>query len=417
VANTFINRLRTAWNVFRDRGVVEDPTNSLSNQGRSFSSTYAPFRHRMHLGNEQSIVSAVYTRCAIDVSSIKFRHSRVDQNESFLDVIDSGLNKCLSLSSNLDQTHIAFFHDVVVSMFDEGCVAIVPVDTTINIADNNSFDILSLRTGRIVEWYPQAVRISVYNDLSGKNEDIILPKEKVGIVENPFYSIMNQPNSTLQRLIRKLNLLDVVDEQSSSGKLDIIIQLPYTIRNEARQKQAEERRTAIETQLKDTKYGIAYADATEKITQLNRPAENNLLNQVEYLTRMLYSQLGMSEKILDGSATEEEFLNYYVRTIDPISVAIANEMKRKFLTQTAISQGQSILAFRNMFNLVTAAKLAELADKLTRNEILTGNEFRGLVGYRPKDDPRANELKNKNLSTPPESVPVMEDSMSNKGEQ
>jgi hypothetical protein len=371
----------------------------------------------MHLGNEQSIVSAVYTRCAIDVSSIKFRHSRVDQNESFLDVIDSGLNKCLSLSSNLDQTHIAFFHDVVVSMFDEGCVAIVPVDTTINIADNNSFDILSLRTGRIVEWYPQAVRISVYNDLSGKNEDIILPKEKVGIVENPFYSIMNQPNSTLQRLIRKLNLLDVVDEQSSSGKLDIIIQLPYTIRNEARQKQAEERRTAIETQLKDTKYGIAYADATEKITQLNRPAENNLLNQVEYLTRMLYSQLGMSEKILDGSATEEEFLNYYVRTIDPISVAIANEMKRKFLTQTAISQGQSILAFRNMFNLVTAAKLAELADKLTRNEILTGNEFRGLVGYRPKDDPRANELKNKNLSTPPESVPVMEDSMSNKGEQ
>lgn len=395
MANTFISRLRAAWNVFSSRNELTSPV-----QDRGMSTTSPlPYRHHMRWGTEQSIVNSIYTRCAIDVSNLKFRHARVDKNESFIEVIDSGFNKCLSLSANLDQGHEAFLQDVVISMFDEGAVAIVPVDTTISLSDN-SFDILSLRTGRIKEWYPQDIRVEVYNDATGKQEELMLPKEKVGIVENPFFSLMNQYNSTLQRLIRTLNYLDVIGEQSSSGKLDIIIQLPYAVKGETRQKQAEERRTNLEAQLKNSKYGVAYSDATENIVQLNRAAENNLLTQVEYLTRMLYGQLGISENILNGTATEQEFLNYFNRTIEPIGSAIANEMKRKFLTQTAISQGQSVLYFRDMFGVVTAANLAELSDKLTRNEILTGNEFRAIMGYKPVDDPNANRLRNKNLNDP-----------------
>jgi len=365
-----------------------------------------------------SVVSSVYNRCAIDVAMIPLRHVRTDDNGNYVQTIDSGLNRCLTLSSNIDQSAQAFMLDVVMSMFDEGYVAIVPVDTTVDLERSGAFDVLSMRTGKILEWYPRHVRVELYNDITGEKQELVLLKSKVGIIENPLYSVMNESNSTLKRLIQKLNLLDAIDNQSGSGKLDLIIQLPYVIKSDARKKQAEERLAAIEAQLKDSKYGVAYADGTEKVIQLNRPAENNLMGQIEYLTRMLYSQLGLSDKIFDGTADETALLNYYNRTIDPIVTAISQEIKRKFLTPTAITQKQSILHFRNPFSLVTAANLAELADKFTRNEILTGNEFRAVLGMVPSTDPSANELRNKNLNVTAEEAkpPVPTDAANRQGE-
>ena len=398
-APSLITRLRSAYNAFRDRKPKDDYDNSI---GSSYN--YPRHRNALTMGNERSIISAVYNRCALDISMIALKHVRVDSNDNYLETISSGLNRCLTLSANLDQSGAAFIQDVVMSLFDEGTVAIVPVDTTVNVNETGSFDILSLRTGKVKEWYPRHVRVQVYNDIVGEKEEILLLKERVAIVENPLYAVMNEPNSTLKRLVSKLNLLDAIDEQSGSGKLDLIIQLPYVIKSEARRKQAEDRLEAIESQLKDSKHGIAYTDGTEKVIQLNRPAENNLLAQIEYLTSMLYSQLGMSDEIFDGTADQAMLLNYYNRTIDPVVTAIAKELKRKFLTQTAITQGQSIEHFRNPFSLVTAGDLAELADKFTRNEILTGNEFRAVIGYTPSKDPKADELRNKNLNVPDDST-------------
>ncbi len=391
---SFASRLKHAWNAFFNK----DPTDYYKNVGISY--TYRPDRPRLTRGNERSIVTSVYNRIALDASSITIQHVRLDKNNRFLSVIDSGLNNCLTVEANIDQTGRAFIQDIVMSMLDEGCVAIVPVDTTFNPEITGSYDILSMRTGKILEWYPSHVKVRVYNEKTGHKEDIILPKSTVGIVENPLYAVINEPNSTMQRLIRKLNLLDIVDEQSSSGKLDLIIQLPYVIKSEARRQQAEKRRQDIVDQLAGSKYGIAYTDGTERITQLNRPVENNLMKQIEYLTNMLYSQLGITQSILDGTADEKTMLNYYNRTIEPILSAIVDEMKRKFLTKTARSQLQSILFFRDPFRLVPVNEISEIADKFTRNEIMTSNEIRQIVGMKPSDDPKADELRNKNLSQP-----------------
>lgn len=393
MANPITRLFKGAFNLFLDR----DPMREIIYQA---GSSYSTPRHRSILssGTEMSIVSSVYNRCAIDVSMIEIRHVRVDKNEHYLETLRTGLNQCLTLSSNLDQSAPAFIQDVVMSLFDEGIVAIVPVDTSIDLEVTGSFDILSVRTGKIKEWFPRSVRIELYNDNTGEKEEVTLPKDKVAIIENPLYSVMNEPNSTLKRLIRKLNLLDAIDEQSGSGKLDIIVQLPYTIKSEARRAVAAQRLADIESQLKDSKHGVAYADGTEKIIQLNRPAENNLLTQIEYLTRMLYSQLGLSESIFDGTADEQTLLNYHIRTVYPVVLAITSELKRKFLTKTAITQGQSIAGFRNPFTLVTAGNLAELVDKFSRNEIMTGNEFRAVLGMEPSKDPSADELRNKNIN-------------------
>lgn len=393
---TFGSRVRSAWNAFLNR----DPTEPYrQNVGVSYS--YRPDRPRFTRGNEKSIVTSVYNRIALDASAISIQHVRLDENGRFLETIDSGLNNCLNLEANIDQTGRAFLQDVVMSMFDEGCVAIVPVDTTSN-PETGSFDIKTMRTGKIVEWYPRHVKVKVYNDRTGQKEDLILPKETVAIIENPLYAVINEPNSTMQRLIRKLNLLDVVDEQSSSGKLDLIIQLPYIIKTEARRQQAENRRKDIENQLAGSKYGIAYTDGTERITQLNRSVENNLLKQIEYLTNMVYSQLGITTTILDGTADDKTMLNYNNRTIEPIVSAIADAMKRVFLTKTARTQRQSIEYFQDPFKLVPVSDLAEIADKFTRNEIMTSNEIRQIVGMKPSKDPKADELRNKNLSEPTE---------------
>ena len=396
---TFGSRLKTAWNAFLNR----DPTEPYrQNVGISYS--YRPDRPRFTRGNEKSIVTSVYNRIALDASAISIQHVRLDENGRFLETIDSGINNCLNLEANIDQTGRAFLQDVVMSMFDEGCVAIVPVDTDDDPEDGEpgSFDILSMRTGKILEWYPRHVKVKVYNDRTGQKEDLILPKDTIAIIENPLYAVINEPNSTMQRLIRKLNLLDVVDEQSSSGKLDLIIQLPYIIKTEARRKQAEQRRKDIEDQLAGSQYGIAYTDGTERITQLNRSVENNLLKQVEYLTNMVYSQLGITTTILDGTADEKTMLNYNNRTIEPIVSAIADAMKRVFLTKTARTQRQSIEYFQDPFKLVPVSDLAEIADKFTRNEIMTSNEIRQIVGMKPSKDPKADELRNKNLSEPTE---------------
>lgn len=388
------SRFKHAWNAFRNNS----SQSYYRDVGIGYS--YRPDRPRLTRGNERSIVTSVYNRIALDVAQIKIQHVRLDENERFLEVLDSCLNNCLSLEANIDQTGRSFIQDIVMSMFDEGCVAIVPVDTDDDPEDGlpGSFDINTMRTGKILEWYPQHVRVRVYNDQTGQKEDILLSKSAVAIIENPLYAVMNEPNSTMQRLIRKLNLLDVVDEQSSSGKLDLIIQLPYVIKTEARRQQAEKRRVEIERQLAGSKYGIAYTDGTERITQLNRSVENNLMKQIEYLTSMLYSQLGITQSILDGSADEKTMLNYYNRTIEPIISAIVDEMKRKFLTKTARSQKQSILFFRDPFKLVPVADLSEIADKFTRNEIMTSNEIRQIIGMKPSDDPKADELKNSNIS-------------------
>lgn len=391
---TLGSRLRHAWNAFRNR----DPTEQFKDIGASYY--YRPDRVRLTRGNERSIVTSIYNRIAIDVASIDIKHCRLDDNERFVSEIDSNLNSCLTLEANIDQTARAFRQDIVMSMFDEGCVAIVPVDTTLDPNKTNSYDILSMRTGKILEWYPQHVKVRVYNEKTGKKEDITLPKSTVGIIENPLYSIINEPNSTMQRLIRKLSLLDITDEQTASGKLDLIIQLPYVIKTEARRQQAENRRKDIEMQLASSKYGIAYTDGTERITQLNRSVENNLLKQIESLTSTLYSQLGITQAILDGTADEKTMLNYNNRTIEPIVSAIVDEMKRKFLTKTARSQKQTILFFRDPFKLVPVNDIAEIADKFTRNEITTSNEIRQIIGLKPSDDPKADQLINSNIRQP-----------------
>ena len=386
--------LKHAWNAFLNR----DPTFNYQNIGTSYS--YRPDRFRLTRGNERSIVTSVYNRIALDVAAINIQHVQLDKEGRFLNVIPSDLNNCLSLQANLDQTGRAFIQDIVMSMMDEGCVAVVPVDTDDDPDETTGYKILSMRVGRILDWYPKHVRVRAYNENTGRNQDIIVPKESIAIVENPLYAVINEPNSTMQRLIRKLNLLDAVDEQSSSGKLDLIIQLPFVVKTEARRKQAEQRRKDIEQQLSGSKYGIAYTDATEHITQLNRSLENNLMKQIEYLTSMLYSQLGITQSILDGTADEKTMLNYYNRTIEPIISAIADEMKRKFLTKTARSQNKSIMFFRDLFKLVPVADLAEISDKFTRNEIATSNEIRQVIGWKPSEDPKADELRNSNLSNP-----------------
>ena len=391
---TLGTRLKHAWNAFFNK----DPTDYFKNVGTGY--TYRPDRPRLTRGNERSIVTSVYNRLALDASSVNIQHVRLDENNRFLSVIDSGLNGCLTVEANLDQTGRAFIQDIVMSMLDEGCVAIVPVDTTDNPEITGSYDIYSMRTGQILEWYPKHIRVRVYNERTGRKQDIPLAKNAVAIIENPLYAVINEPNSTMQRLVRKLNLLDAIDEQRGSGKLDLIIQLPYVIKTEARRQQAEKRRKDIEDQLAGSKYGIAYTDGTEHITQLNRAVENNLMKQIEYLTSMLYSQLGITQSILDGTADDKTMLNYYNRTIEPLLSAIVDEMKRKFLTKTARSQLQSISFFRDPFKLVPVNDISEIADKFTRNEIMTSNEIRQIIGMKPSDDPKADELRNKNLSEP-----------------
>lgn len=391
-------RLVHAWNAFTSR----DPTQYIIT-GPGYSSR--PDRPRLSRGNEKSIATSIFNRIALDVSSVSIKHCRLDKNGRYVEDIDSGLNNCLTLEANKDQTGRAFIQDAVLSMLDEGCVALVPVETTIDPKNSNSYQIDSMRTGKITEWYPDMVRVRLYNDRTGEKEEILLPKSQVAIIENPLYAVVNEYNSTMQRLIRKLSLLDVTDEQTASGKLDLIIQLPYVIKTETRREQAERRRKDIIEQLAGSQYGIAYTDGTEKITQLNRSLENNLLKQVEYLTNMVYSQLGITQSVLDGTADEKTMLNYMNRTVEPIISAIVDELKRKFLTKTARSQLQSIVYFRDPFRLVPVNDIAEIADKFTRNEIMTSNEIRQIVGMQPSKDPKADELVNSNISQAKQDIP------------
>ena len=397
------DRLQHAWNAFFNR----DPTSNYRTNEISYS--YRPDRPRLSRGNERSIVTAIYNRIALDVASIDIKHCKLDENGRYVKDMKSGLNECLTVEANMDQTARAFIQDIVISMLDEGVVAVVPVDTTFNPKNTGSYDITSMRTGKILEWSATTVKVKVYNDRTGQKEDVVLPKSMVGIIENPLYSVINEPNSTMQRLIRKLNLLDSIDEQSGAGKLDLIIQLPYIIKTDARRQQAEQRRKEIEMQLAGSKYGIAYTDGTERVTQLNRPVENNLMKQIEYLTSMLYSQLGFHQTILDGTADEKTMLNYTNRTIEPIASAIVDELKRKFLTKTARTQGQSIEFFRNPFRLVPINNIAEIADKFTRNEILTSNEIRQIIGMKPSDEPKADQLVNSNIAQPVDQMAYPED--------
>ena len=399
---TLTSRLKRAWNAFTKN---RDPTD-IQYQNVGMGYVYRPDRVRFTRGNERSIVTSVYNRIAMDVAAITIKHCRIDKNGRYIEDIKSGLNDCLTVEANIDQTGRSFIQDVVMSMFDEGSVAIVPVDTSFDPRNSSSYDILSMRAGQILEWYPAHVKVRVYNDRTGKKEDLVLPKRSVAIIENPLYSVINEPNSTMQRLIRKLNILDAIDEQSGSGKLDLIIQLPYVIKSEARQQQAEKRRKDIEDQLKGP-YGIAYTDGTEKITQLNRPVENNLMKQIEYLTNQLYGQIGMTSSVLDGTADEKAMLNYNNRTIEPIVSAIVGAMKRSFLSKTARTQGQTIMFFRDPFKLVPINNIADIADKFTRNEILSSNEVRQIVGMRPSDDPKADELRNSNINQPEDKSSVL----------
>lgn len=388
------SRLKHAWNAFFNK----DPTPTNWDRGSAYA--YRPDRPRLTRGNERSIVTAVYNRIALDVSALIMKHCYLDVNGRYSKDADSKLNRCLTIEANIDQTARAFKHDIVMSMLDEGCVAVVPVDTTFNPKVTGSYDIDTMRTGKILEWRPTTIKVRVYNEQTGEKEDIVVPKSVAAIIENPLYAVINEPNSTMQRLIRKLNLLDAIDEQSGSGKLDLIIQLPYIIKTNARRQQAEQRRKDIEMQLSGSKYGIAYTDGTERITQLNRPIENNLMKQIEYLTSMLFSQLGITQSILDGSADEKTMLNYNNRTVEPIASAIVDEMKRKFLTKTAISQNQTIMYFMDPFKLVPVSNLADIADKFTRNEILSSNEVRQIIGMKPSKDPKADQLINKNIAQP-----------------
>ena len=398
------DRIQHAWNAFMNK----DPTYNYQGVGMGYS--YRPDRPRLTRGNERSIINSIFNKIALDVASIDIVHCKLDENNRYIEAIDSGLNNCLTLEANIDQTGRAFIQDVVMSMLDEGSVAIVPVDTTINPKDTNSYDIVSMRTGKILAWYPEHVRVQLYNEKTGKKEELILPKKTVGIIENPLYTVINEQNSTMQRLKRKLALLDMVDEQNSSGKLDLIIQLPYVVKSDARRQQAEKRRKDIEMQLVGSKYGIAYTDGTERITQLNRPIDNNLFTQVESLTSMLYSQLGITQSVLDGTADEKTMLNYYNRSIAPFVDAIVDELKRKFLSKTARTRRQSIQAFRDPFKLVPVNELAEIADKFTRNEILSSNEIRQIIGRKPSKDPKADQLVNSNISQPNQGQP-MDDEM------
>ncbi|GHU59957.1 hypothetical protein AGMMS49975_28280 [Clostridia bacterium] len=389
---SFGSRLKHAWNAFCNK----DPTGGYSGYGYS----YRPDGPRLTRGNERSIVTSVYNRIALDAAAVDIKHVRVDENGHFLSTIESGLNNCLSVEANIDQTGRYFIQDIIMSMIDDGAVAIIPIDTTFDPKITGAYDIHSMRTGKILEWRPKHVKVRVYNESTGLKEEIVMPKNIVGIVENPLYSVINEPNSTMKRLIRTLNLLDVIDEQSGSGKLDLILQLPYTIKTESRRKIADDRTKDIERQLAGSKYGVAYTDGTERITQLNRPLENNLMTQIEYLTNLLYSQLGITQTILDGTADDKTMLNYYNRTIEPILSTITDEMTRKFLTKTARSQSQSIAFFRDPFKLVPVSDIANMADKFTRNEIMTSNEIRQIVGMKPSDAPEANKLRNKNLNAP-----------------
>lgn len=390
--SSFTDRLQHAWNAFLNR----DPPYVYKDLG--MSSSFRPDRPRLTKGNERSIINTIFNRISVDCAAIKIQHVKLDDKDRYKETINSNLNKCLTLEANLDQTGRAFIQDVVLSLLDEGCIAIIPTDTDIDIYKTASLDILSMRTGKILEWYPKDIKVRVYNEHTGQKEDVIIAKSKAAIIENPFYSVMNEQNSTLQRLIRKLNILDVIDEQSGSGKLDLIIQLPYVVKTETKQKQADERRKAIETQLNNSKYGIAYIDSTEHVTQLNRPADNNLMSQIEYLTSMLFSQLGITVEILNGTASEEAMINYNSRTIEPIISAIVDEMKRKFLTQTARTQKQTIMFFNEPFKLVPVSTIADIADKFTRNEIMSSNEIRQIVGMKPVESAQADELRNKNLN-------------------
>lgn len=395
---TFRERLQHGWNAFTNN---KDPTpNAFYSTDLMYGGNTRPDKYRAKVSTERSFVSSIYNQIAIDAAAVSIRHVRVDENDRVVERINSHLDKALTINANIDQTGREFIQDVIYSMFDEGCVAIVPTETDINPETSTAFDILSMRSGKILEWYPDKVKVQLYNEKKGKKEDLILQKSMVAIIQNPLYEIMNSPNSTLKRLIRKLNLLDAVDEQSSSGKLDLIIQLPYTIKSEARREQANQRKKDIEFQLANSKYGIAYIDATEHVTQLNRPAENNLMAQVEYLTSMLYNQLGMTEEIFKGTADEKTMLNYQNRTIEPILSAIADAMKWKFLSKKARTRGESIKFFKDPFKLVPVSQIAEIADKFTRNEILSPNEVRTIIGFKPSDDPEADVLRNRNISKP-----------------
>ncbi len=391
---SFGSRIKHAWNIFMNK----DPTDDYRNRGESYY--YRQDRPQRRRQVDRTIATSVFNRIAMDVSSIDIRHVQMDENGRYLGEIKSGLNECLSLEANIDQTGRAFIQDLVMSMFDEGVVAAVPIETTFNPSVTDSYDVKSIRVGKIVEWRPLDIKVNLYNERTGKRQDVWVPKRSAAIIENPLFSVINEPNSTMQRLIRKLSLLDAVDEQSSSGKLDLIIQLPYVIKTEARRQEAEKRRKDIEMQLSGTKYGIAYTDGTERITQLNRPIENNLMKQIEYLTSMLYSQLGITQAVLDGTADEQTMLNYNNRTIEPIVSAIVNEFKRKFLTKTARTQMKSVMFFRDPFRLVPVSQIAEIADKFTRNEIMTSNEIRQIIGMKPSDDPKADQLVNSNISQP-----------------
>lgn len=398
------DRLKHAWNAFTSRSPTV--TNIWSS---GYSSGTRPDRVHLTRGHERSIINSIYNKIAIDVSQIDIKHVKLDENGRYIETVKSHLNDALSIEANIDQSGREFIRDVVMSMCDEGCVAIVPVDTTLNPNITGSYDILTMRTAKVLQWYPQHVRVSLYNEQTGKHEEVTLPKSMVAIVENPFYSVMNEPNSILQRLVRKMNLLDSIDEQSSSGKLDLIIQLPYVIKTEGRRKEAEKRRKEIEMQLSGSKYGIAYTDGTERITQLNRPAENNLMSQIEYLTNMLYSQLGITKEVFEGTADEKTQLNYYNGTIEPFLSTIVEALHRKFLTKTARSQGHAIRFFRDPFKLVPIDNIAEIADKFTRNEIMTSNEIRQVIGMRPSDDPKADQLVNSNLNQDAGQMPMEEE--------
>lgn len=400
---TFGSRLKHAWDIFRGR----EPAYEYRDVGSGY--TYRPDRPRFTRGNEKTTITAIYNRIAIDVASLNINHCKVDENGRFVEVINSNFNKCLNVEANIDQTGRAFMQDVVMSMLDEGCVAIVPVDTSMDPTATSAYDILSMRTGKILEWYPKHVKVRVYNDITGKREDVLLPKTIVGIVENPLFAVINEPNSTMQRLVKKISLLDLVDEQSGAGKLDMIIQLPYVIKSENRRQQAEARRKDIESQLANSKYGIAYADGTEKIVQLNRSLDNNLLKQIEYLTNLLYSQLGITQSVLDGTANEETMINYHSRTIEPIISAIVDEMRRKFLSKTARTQLQTIKFFRDPFRLVPISSIANMADTFARNEILTSNELRQIIGMKPSNDPKADQLVNSNMPQSENQVDTMDD--------
>jgi hypothetical protein len=403
-------RFKNAWNAFRNKNP------SSFNNGMGFS--VRPDRARLTRGNEKSITTSIYNRIALDVSSINIQHVRLDDNGRYREIIDSKLNSCLTLEANIDQTNRAFIQDVVISMFDEGAVAVVPVDTTIDPQITDSYDIITMRTGKILEWYPEKVKVRVYNDRTGLKEDLIMLKKNVAIIENPLYAVINEPNSTMQRLIRKLNLLDVIDEKSASNKLDLIFQLPYTVRTETKRSQAEKRRGDLEQQLAESKYGIGYIDSTERVIQLNRPVENNLMSQIEYLTSMLYSQLGINQGVLEGTADSKAMSNYYDRTIEPIVSAIVDEMKRKFISKTARTQGQSIMYFRDPFKLVPILDLAEMVDKFTRNEVMTSNEFRQVIGMKPSNDPNADKLLNKNLKqTNSGAIPTTSSEINNEEEE